>query len=138
MSIFDAVQMTEEFKAQTEIENKTPVINKRPKRNLPPLINELIEQGLDVRVTPSSYVVYGFYGLNKDGGLIIFETNDPNVLMTSALKDKNVLLHDLKDVVKLNHKVWQHFYKKDTQYKRLNPLWADLFDEFNLLRYAPA
>src|SRR5579875_3321735 len=85
-SSVDTVSATNEEKKKVKKpkeENGLKIVD-NPVRQLPAIVNELLEKNFSVILSKSGYYVEGFYGLNHDGKLgFAFgqETNEPNTLI---------------------------------------------------------
>ena len=101
-------------------------------RILPNLIDELINYGIDVRVTKDGYSVGGFYGLNNDGFAVLKEIDFTeseldqnqyeNALIAIDNKNKSHLISSFDDLIKFHLLIWKNYFKQK-EYMVLNSKW---------------
>jgi len=111
-----------------------------PVRQLPSLINELLEKGFSIILSKTGYYVEGFYGLNHEGKLgFAFgqETTEVNTLVFFDAKGHKHTIKSFEDLVKFNSHVWGVFYKISDEYKKPNPKWFGYMLDLGALNITP-
>lgn len=111
-----------------------------PVRQLPAIINELLEKNFSIILSKNGYYVEGFYGLNHDGktGFAFGqETNEPNTLIFFDSKGHKHVIKNFEDLVKFNSHVWAVFYKLSDEYKKPNTKWFGYMLELGALNITP-
>lgn len=112
-----------------------------PVRQLPKLINELLEKNFTILLTKNGYYVEGFYGINANEGKIGYafgqETSEANVLVFFDSKGHKHLIKSFEDLVKFNSHVWGIFYKVAEEFKKPNAKWFSYMLELGALNITP-
>jgi len=129
-------------KKSEDLEFKNIKIIDNPVRQLPKLINELLEKNFEIILTKNGYYVEGFYGLHsgyKIGYAFGQETTEQNTLVFYDAKGHKHLIKSFEDLVRFNGKVWGSFYKLNNgcDYKKPNPKWFNYMLELDILNITP-
>lgn len=116
-------------------------IIENPVRNLPKLINEVLEKNFSVILTKNGYYISGFYGLNQENGKKGFafgqETTNPEVLVFFDSKGHKHLIKSFEDLVNFNNHVWGLFFKLSEEYKKPNSEWFHYLLDLGVLNITP-
>lgn len=132
--------IVEKKKAKKKDDSGLKVID-NPIRNLPSVINEVLEKNFSVILTKTGYYIEGFYGLGVENGTVGFafgqETNEPNVLIFFDSKGHKHVIKSFEDLVKFNNHVWGVFYKISDEYKKPNHKWFGYMLELGVLNITP-
>lgn len=111
-----------------------------PVRQLPTIINEVLDKGFSVILSKNGYYVEGFYGLNHDGKFgYAFgqETTEPNTLVFYDAKGHKHPVKSFEDLVKFNSQIWGVFYKVSEEFKKPNQKWFGFMLELGALNITP-
>lgn len=111
-----------------------------PVRQLPAIINELLEKKFSIILSKNGYYVEGFYGLNHDGKLghaFGQETNEVGTLIFYDSKGHKHIVKSFEDLVKFNSLVWGVFYKQSDEFKKPNSKWFGYMLELGALNITP-
>lgn len=134
-----ASEEKKEAKKSKGVEPTFKVVD-NPVRQLPTIINELLEKKFSIILSKNGYYVEGFYGLNHEGKLgYAFgqETNEPNTLVFYDAKGHKNLIKSFEDLVKFNSQVWGVFYKLSEDYKKPSQKWFGYMLELGALNITP-
>lgn len=112
----------------------------KPSRKLPPLVEELLEKNIPVRLSKKGYLVGGFYGLGESDnkGFASFqETNKPNTLVFFDNKGREHIVESFEDLVKFNNSIWGVFFRLSEDYKKPDFLWFQYMLQHGVLSITP-
>lgn len=115
------------------------ILNK-PSRKLPPLVEELLEKNIPIRLTKKGYLVGGFYGLgdNDNKGFAFFqETDKTNTLVFFDNRGREHVVNSFEDLVKFNNFVWGVFFRLSEDYKKPDLLWFQYMLQHGVLSITP-
>ena len=133
---------TQKIKEIKSTEKSEFEVLKNLNRILPDLINKLIDDGFDIKLTKNGYAIGGFYGLKGTSGIgwaDIYETDDENVLCLLDHKKQKTFVKSINDIVLFNHYIWKSFYNKNKEDYALtvDNIWFKYLNQANLLTYSP-
>ncbi len=113
----------------------------KPVRQLPKIINELIEKNFSIVLNQKGYFVEGFYGISNEtsftGYIFAQETSEPNTLVFFDAKGHKHYIKSFDELVALNSVVWGQFYKVSDAYKKPNAKWFSYMLESGVLNITP-
>lgn len=136
---------TTEDKKKTRKNKEDPLagldILEKPVRKLPKVIEEVLKNNIEVRLTSNGYYVDGFYGLGADKGQLGFafaqETSEPDTLVFYDNKNAKHVIRNFEDLVKFNNHVWGAFFKLSEDYKKPDLKWFSFLLQYGVLSITP-
>lgn len=113
----------------------------KPNRQLPKLIQSILDKNFLVLMNSNGYYVEGFYGLkNTDapiGYIYCQETTEEGTLVFLDLKGHKHYVKSFEELVSLNSVVWGQFFKQSDEFKKPNAKWFGFMLELGVLNITP-
>lgn len=118
----------------------TVKIPEKTNRQLPKLIQSVLEKNFLVLMSASGYYIEGFYGLQNGeaplGYIYCQETTESDTLLFIDAKGHKHYVKSFEELVSLNSIVWGQFFKQ-SEFKKPNAKWFGFMLELGALNITP-
>ncbi len=116
-------------------------VSEKPTRQLPTLIQSVLDKNFLVLMNSNGYYVEGFYGIKSSdtpiGYIFCQETTEEGTLLFVDTKGHKHYVKSFEELVSLNSVVWGQFFKQSDEYKKPNAKWFGFMLELGVLNITP-
>lgn len=128
-------------KSKNKKNTNTIKTSDKPNRQLPKLIQSVLDKNFLVLMNSSGYYIEGFYGIkNADapvGYIFCQETTEDGTLLFIDSKGHKHYVKSFEELASLNSIVWGQFFKQSEDYKKPNAKWFGFMLELGVLNITP-